>query len=44
MSALCHKKCKEMVPFIFMSLLIAISCFTLNKLKRLTKFLCDNTF
>ena len=44
MSTLCHKKCKEMVPFIFMSLLIAISCFTLNKLKKLTKFLHNNTF
>ena len=44
MSTLCHKKCKEMVPFIFMSLLIAISCFTLNKLKKLTKFLRNITF
>ena len=33
-----------MVPFIFMSLLIAITCFTLNKLKKLTKFLHNNTF
>ena len=44
MSTLCHKKCKEMVPFILMSLLIEITCFTLNKLKKLTKFLHNNTF
>ena len=44
MPILCHKKFKEMVSFIFMSLLIAISCFTLNKLKKLMTFLLKDTF